>query len=324
MSTTTHVRPGVPCNGGAMKSPLLLALTTCAALPLLAGCADTSHASEADDLRERLAALPDVASATLDYTAPVTLDSGKLDLAVAMAGTDPEAVLAVVTTTYDAFAGTHHGEEGDLEVTWGTDALHLRSFEPDAKPADVRAAVEDALRVLDHESGRADVTTQDVEAAPHVRTRLTVTTRGTGAEDLVAALPGLDRRYGSLTNADWTVEAGGWSLTSSGGLPQQDQLALFDRLRAGLPAGATIALGDDAWASLLLPVGTTPEAASRVVDRQLALLGGAGRASYDVQVGDGFAASIVDGECTFDTGALGARLRQEHGAACRKVADPAE
>lgn len=305
-----------------MKPPLLLATMTCAALPLLAACADPSHASEADDLRARLAALPGVASARLDYAEPITLDSGKLQLTVRM---EPEAeasaLAAVVTRTYDAFAGVHHGEEGDLDITWGEDVVHLRSFEPDADEAAVGAAIEQALPVLEAEKVRVDIETQDVSEAPHVRTRFTVTT-APGPDALLAALPALDRRFGALPDADWTVQAapeGSWTLASSDGFPGPDQLALFGRLRAGLPQGATLWLGDDEATSLSLPAGTTPAAAAALADRQLALLGGPGRASYDLMVGDSLDVSIVDGECSFDTGPVGERIQLTHGPRCRAV-----
>ena len=42
-------------------------------------------------------------------------------------------------------------------------------------------------------------------------------------------------------------------------------------------------------------VGEAGQRGQGLIGGALALLGGAGRASYDVQVGDGFAASIVDG-----------------------------
>lgn len=307
-----------------MKTPLLLASLTCAALPLLGACAGPSHAGDADELRDRLAGLPGVASAKLDYTAPVTLDSGKLQLRVALAeDADASAVVAVVTTTYDAFAGVHHGEEGDLDVTWRGDVVHLRSFEPDAGTSDVTAAAEQAVPVLEAEDVRVDLETQDVHKAPHVRTRFTVTT-APGPDALLAALPALDRRFGAIPHADWTVQAapeGTWTLVSGGGLPHAEQLALFGRLRAGLPRGATVWLGDDGATSLTLPAGTTPEAAAAQVGRQLALLGGARTASYDLMVGESLEVSMIDGECSFDAGPLGQRLRRTHGEQCAKVLD---
>lgn len=307
-----------------MKTPLLLASLTCTALPLLAACAGTSHAGEADDLRDRLAALPGVSSATLDYTEPVTLDSGKLQLSVALAeDADPSALVGVVTTTYDAFSGVHHGEEGDLDVTWRGDVVHLRSFEPDADTAAVKAAAEQAVPVLEAEDVRVDLETQDVARAPHVRTRFTVTTAA-GPHALLAALPALDRRFGTIPHADWTVQAapeGTWTLASGGGLPRAGQRDLFDRLRAGLPRGASVWLGDDGATSLTLPAGTTPETAMAQVDRQLALLGGARTASYDLMVGESLETSMIDGECSFDAGPLGQQLRRAHGEQCAKVLD---
>lgn len=308
-----------------MKSPLVLSLLTCALLPLAAACANPSHASEADALRDRLAGLPGVTSADLDYTEPITFDSGKLTLTVALApDADAAAVVEVVATTYAAFAGTHQGEEGDLDLTWRDDVVHLRSFEPEADLADVRAAVQRAVPVLEAESARVALDTQDVVAAPHVRTGVTVTT-APGADALLAALPGLAQRYGDLPQTDWTVQAepeGSWTLHSSDGLPGADQLTLFHRLRAGLPRGASIWLGDDEWAGVTLPAGTKPAAVAAVAERHLGILGGAGTASYDVQVGDELALSIIDGECSFDAGPLGARLERTYAGACRAVASP--
>lgn len=305
-----------------MKPPPALALLTCALLPLAAACANPSHANEADSLRDRLAALPGVASADLDYTEPVTLDSGKVGINVAMRpDADAEAVVDVVSTTYAAFAGTHHGEEGDLDVTWGDDVVHLRSFEPEADRSAVEEAAERALPVLEGARVRLDLETQDVDAAPHVRSLLTVTTEP-GVDALLGALPALEREYGDLPRADWTVQAGAegtWALHSSDGLPGADQLTLFHRLRAGLPRAASVWLGDDGWATVTLPAGTTPAATAAVVDRQLAILGGAGSASYDVQVGDELVLSIVDGECSFDPGPIGTRLDRAHADACRTV-----
>ncbi|XBB66156.1 hypothetical protein ABFU82_18845 [Nocardioides sp. WV_118_6] len=309
-----------------MKPPLVLSLLTCALLPLVAACANPSHASEADSLRERLADLPGVASADLDYTEPITLDSGKLALTVAL---EPEAeasaVVEVVATTYAAFAGTHHAEEGDLDISWRDDVVHLRSFEPEADLDDVRAAAQRAVPVLERESTRVDLETQDVDAAPHVRTLMTVTT-APGVDALLAALPGLEKRYGDLPQTDWTVQAdpeGSWTLHSSGGLPGTDQLTLFHRLRAGLPQGASIWLGDDDWASVALPAGTSPDATAAVAERHLGILGGPGTASYDVQVGDELALSIIDGECSFGTGPIGALLDGVYADGCRTVAPSA-
>lgn len=308
-----------------MKPPPALALLTCALLPLAAACANPSHASEADTLRERLAELPGVTSVDLDYTEPITLDSGKLTLTVALEpGAEASAIVEVVATTYAGFAGTHHAEEGDLAITWRDDVVHLRSFEPEADLADVRAAAQRAVPVLEAESARVALDTQDVAAAPHVRTLVTVTT-APGVDALLAALPGLERRYGDLPQTDWTVQAepaGSWTLHSADGLPGTDQLTLFHRLRAGLPRSASLWLGDDDWASVTLPAGTTPAVTAAVAERHLGLLGGPGTASYDVQVGDELVLSIIDGECSFDAGPLGARLERTYAGACRVVASP--
>ncbi|NHA01321.1 hypothetical protein G5V59_19725 [Nocardioides sp. W3-2-3] len=79
-------------------------------------------------------------------------------------------------------------------------------FEPDADTAAVKAAAEQAVPVLEAENVRVDLETQDVARAPHVRTRFTVTT-APGPDALLAALPALDRRFGTIPHADWTVQA---------------------------------------------------------------------------------------------------------------------
>ncbi|KRB78489.1 hypothetical protein ASE01_04295 [Nocardioides sp. Root190] len=305
-----------------MKSTLLLAAVLCSTIPL-AACANQSRASEADELREHLASLPGVASADLDYTEPVTLDSGKLTLTVAL---EPEATaddfVTVVEVTYDAFADVHRGEEGDLEITWGDDSAHLRSFEPDADTAAVAAAAEAAVPVLTEAVTRAEINTQDVAAKPHVETRFTVTVAEPGIEGVLAALPDLDRRFGSIEHAGWTVQTAAensWALNSSDGLPDAAQLDLLAELRQGLPKGAALWLGDDASMSVFLAAGTTPDDASAMVGRHLAILGGAGKAFYDIQQEWDFVGSIINGECYFDSGELGARIEKDHADGCTKV-----
>lgn len=305
-----------------MKSTLLLATALCAVLPL-AACANPSRANEADELRDRLADLPGVASADLDYTEPITLDSGKLTLTVTL-GSDATAddFVAVVTTTYDAFADVHRGEEGDLEVIWGDDTAHLRSFEPEADVDAVSAAAEAAVPVLAGAVARVGFNTQDVVATPHVETQFTVTVEEPGIEGVLAALPDLDRRFGSIEHAGWTVQTAvenSWALNSSDGLPDADQLALLAELRRGLPEGAALWLGDDASMSVFLAAGTTPQDASAMVGRHLAILGGAGKAFYDLQQEWDFVASIINGECYFDSGELGARIERDHADGCTTV-----
>ena len=128
-----------------MRPSALLVAVVALFLPLLTACANPSQQADAEDLRDRLVELPGVSRATLDYTEPVTLDSGKVALRVEMTkNADAAQITDVVATTYDAFAGTHHGEEGDLDVAVGSDLIHLRSFEPDAEVTAVEEATAQA------------------------------------------------------------------------------------------------------------------------------------------------------------------------------------
>jgi hypothetical protein len=305
-----------------MKSTLLLATVLCATLPV-AACANPSRSSEADELRDRLADLPGVASVDLDYTEPVTLDSGKLALEVTLeADATGDQFVAVVTTTYDAFAGAHEHEEGDLDISWGDDTAHLRSFEPDADSAAVTAAAEAAVPVLADSIARADLNTQDVEAAPHVETRFTVTVEEPGIEGVLAALPVLERDFGAIEDAGWTVQTAvenSWALSSRNGLPGDEQLALLAELRRDLPAGAAFWLGDDGSTSLFLAAGTTPADAAGTVTRHLVILGGAAEVFYDVQQDWNFVASVIDGECYFDSGELGAAIEKDVAEDCTTI-----
>ncbi len=300
-------------------------LGTVAALLLLAGCADPSRQADAEELRDRLAGLPGVARATLDYTKPVTLDSGKLGVQVAMAknATD-EQVTTVVTTTYDAFAGTHHGEEGDLDVTVGGDLIHLRSFEPDAEVEAVDEATTHALAVLPSGSVRADINTQDVSRAPHVFTAFSVSVEKPGRASVLATLADLEEEHADIPDASWRVQSGGesgWLISTERGFPDAAELGLFDDLSEGLPDGAAVLLFGD-FATAQLPAHTSPREASTMVGRHLALLGGVETAFYQVERGPSLLASITDGECFFDTGAVGARLERDHEAGCSTVTHP--
>lgn len=309
-----------------MKTTLALAGLCALALPLLSACADPSHASEADALRDELAELPGVVSADLDYTEPVTLDSGKLALRVEMApGASAGDVREVVATTYTAFEDVHHGEEGDLDITIGDDLVHLRSFEPDADTADVADAAERAVAVLGIGIVRADINTQDVAAAPHVHTQYDVTVPEPGVESMLSALDGLEAEHAGIPDAGWTVRSGddgGWALSAQDGFPDRGQRDRLDQLREGLPAGATIWLGEDDNTTVRLPADTPPAVAAAVASRHLDLIGGPGKAFYDIEQGGDFLAMILQGDCYFDTGAAGALLEKEHAAECTNVTHP--
>jgi len=303
----------------------LAAAITVVALPLLTACADPSRAGEAEDLRGTLAKLPGVTQAELSYTKPVILDSGKLQLDVNMAAdADPDAIARVVTTTYEGFSGIHRHEEGDLEITIGDDAIHLRSFEPDADTDAVAAAARHAVTVRDAGSVRADINTQDVKKSPHVFTSYAVTI-GThsGPRDVLNTLTELEQAHGDIPDASWSVQTGdgsGWQLSSSTGFPTPQQRTLFDRLRSDLPSHATIMLTDD-FATVQVPGEATPDQVSEMVSRHLALLGGIKKAFYDVTTGEDFYVMISVGDCTFASNAVSDRLKQDYGADCVTATD---
>lgn len=309
-----------------MKTTLALAGLAALALPALAACANPSRSSEADELRDRLAELPGVVSADLDYTEPVTLDSGKLQLRVEMAeGASAGEVREVVATTYAAFEDTHHGEEGDLDVTIGDDLIHLRSFEPDADTADVADAAERAVAVLAAGTVRADIDTDDVAAAPHVHTLYDVAVPEPGVDSMLSALDSLESEHAGIPDAGWTVRSGdeeGWALSAQDGFPDQGQRDRLDQFREGLPPGSSIWLGEDDNITLHLPDETTPEVAAAIVGRHLDLVGGPDKAYYDVTQGDDFLAMLIQGDCYFDTGAAGVLLEKAHAGGCTDVRHP--
>lgn len=307
------------------RTALLVGLAALA-LPLLAACAAPSQHNDAEDLRDQLAALPGVSEATLDYTAPVTLDSGKLELRVEMSeDADAEQITAVVATTYDAFADTHHGEEGDLDVRVGGDVIHLRSFEPEAEVTAVEEAAAQAAAVLPSGSVRADITTQEVSQAPHVFTTFAVAVEKPGPDSVLKKLAELQKEHGGVPDAGWRVQSGGRSgglISADEGFPGAEARALFDELSDGLPEGASVLLYGDDFAEVRLPAGTSPDEASAVVGRHLRLLGGPERASYHLESGRTLLTAISDGDCFFDIGSVGARLEQDHDAGCAEVSHP--
>ncbi|GAA3536158.1 hypothetical protein AFL01nite_08570 [Aeromicrobium flavum] len=306
-----------------MNHRLLAAAAAALALPLLAACAGISRAGAAEDLRGALAELPGVTDVDLRYTEPVVLDSGKLEFRVAMAQ-DAEAddVVAVVARTYESFAGTHHGEEGDLFVTLGDDTVHVRSFDPDAEVEAVEQAAEDAVTVFPTASVNADINTQDVATSPHVFTRFTVTIGEQDGDSVLRMLARLERRHGDIANAGWDVQTRddetGWELGSSSGFPSSQQRAFYDRLRTDLPTGATIMLTDD-YATAQVPASATPAEVSAMAGRHLEQLGGVKQAFYTLTSGESFYAMISGGDCLFSADETGGRLKQDFGADCTKV-----
>src|SRR3546814_16901230 len=115
-----------------MKPTAVLCSLAALSVPLLAACANPSHEDDAEDLRDTLSRLPGVSEVTLDYTEPLTLDSGKLALRVTMtAAAQPVPIADFVLTTNDAFADVHHGGQGDLDGLVVDDTTQLPNFEPD-------------------------------------------------------------------------------------------------------------------------------------------------------------------------------------------------
>lgn len=312
-----------------MKPALAVAVAVLA-LPAFAGClADPSHATEAKALRDEVRALPGVAGATLKYSEPITLDSGKVVLEVRMdPGVGAEAIAQVVTTTYDAFAGVHHGEEGDLEVVLGEDAIHLRSFKPSAETESVERAATDAASVLGSGTVRAEIMTQDIAAEPHVETTYYVDIEQPGRGPLVQKLAELEREHDAIPHAIWRLQSGGdygWLLMSSGhGFPDSDQRALFDQLSKPLPKGTAILMYDTDFVVAQVPADLAPDEASQMAARHLEVLGGVQKTFYDVQSGQNFSVMVADGECTFETDPIGVRLERDFGAECSKVTHPSD
>lgn len=303
---------------------MLLAL---APVVLLSACAGPDRASEADELRAEIAALPAVEDVSLDYGKPVTLDSGKVSLVARLDEDATDAELAaVVATTYEAFSGTHRHEEGDLDIRVGDDVVHLRSFGPDAEVQAVQRAAKAAAGVRASGVVRAEINTQDVPKAPHVDTRFTVDlprTAGPGA--VLDALTQLERRHGDVPDADWVVQAGsepGWRLGADDGFPDQAQRRLWTELRRGLPAGFTVSLGSDDRASVGMPSGTRADVATGIVRRHVETLGGAQKATYGVFEGEQVRADLIGGECFFTTDPVGRGIEQAMAAGCAKVTHP--
>ncbi len=304
------------------------ALVTFAALtiPMLSACAAPSHQPDARDLREQVAALPGVSRATLKYSEPITLDSGKVVLKVAMApSADAAQIARVVTTTYAAFADVHHDEEGDLDVTIGEDLIHLRSFEPDAEIGAVEDATAQAIAVLPSGAIRADLTTQEVPTAPYVSTTFTATVKKPGRDAILTTLTKLKAAHQDIPNAGWRVQNDaqrGWLISSVEGFPGTDEVTLFEDLSKNLPAGATVLLYDDDFATVQVTSTTSPATASAIFGRSVALLGGPSKGSLDLQRGQRLLASTTTGDCFFGTGPIGAQVERDHRADCTTLAHP--
>ena len=215
---------------------LLLALAGGAA----AGCAGPSREREAEELRERLAALPSVTSVHLKYREPIILDSGKVALRVRM--TDEaraDQVVAVTTTAYDAFRSTHRSEEADLSIAAGRTTVALRAFEPDASVDAVGEATRTGLDAAPHDGSVAiDLTTQDVDEGDHVAgTYVVGLAEGSTAADVPALLDSLAARHEPDPLIGWgAAAADGSSLAYDIGFPPAALVARWSRAQAaGLP-----------------------------------------------------------------------------------------
>ncbi len=298
------------------------------ALPLLNACSLLSHADDAEELRSALTGLSGVDRVELDYSEPATLDSGKLELRVAMsADANPADAVMVAARAYEGFAGPHRGEESDVFVTMGDDTIHVRSLGPDAKVTAVKQAAERAVAVLSDGAVRADINTQDVEDAPHVFTEYTVIIAEGDGDSVQQTALDLEQKYADIPDAAWRVQTqedeAGWVLGSTSGFPSSSQRALYGELNQDLPRGASVQLVDD-LVTVHLPDGAGPDAISAMAGRHLAALGGAEKSFYEITSGDSLVMTVSQGECAFTTDQAGSRLEKEHGADCSKVSRASE
>lgn len=126
------------------RLPLALGLLG-AVVGLLVGCS-RSHATEAAELRDQLAGMPGVDEVTLDYKAPAMLENGWVGYEVVMAeeASDDQAV-AVVSATYDEFAGAFADQDSTLLLRRGDDVIHLRALTPEPSSTEVEQSARDAL-----------------------------------------------------------------------------------------------------------------------------------------------------------------------------------
>lgn len=207
---------------------------------LCVGCANPGLDSEADELRTEIAGLTGVTSVQMDYSEPITLDSGKLVVTVEMRGTaTPDQVVAVAQTAYDAFSTAHRGEEADLSLRAGQSTVALRSFEPEASLDAVTAAVRTGLMAApDSGSVAIDLTTDGVPQRDHVAgTYLVELPQGSTFADVPDFLASL---AGSLTGQDRDNTEIGWggvatdgaSLSYDSGFPPAPLVGLWERLQA--------------------------------------------------------------------------------------------
>lgn len=217
---------------------------------LCVGCADPSLETEADELRDEVAGLPGVTSAKLRYTEPVTLDSGKLLVKVEMGGSaTPEEIALVAETAYDAFSGTHHGEEADLSLRAGRTTVAIRSFEPDASVEAVGDAVRTGLAAAPRGASVAiDLTTQDVSRGDHVAgTYVLALPEGSTVSDVPRLLTAVAADQPENPLIGWgAAAADGSSLSYDRGFPPPELVSRWERVQTVGPRAAVRAFADGA------------------------------------------------------------------------------
>lgn len=211
---------------------------------LLAGCANPDLSDEVDTLVAEVRDLPGVTSAEADYTEPVTLDSGKVELTiVAEPDITSEQLQSVGRVVYDAVSTTHRDEEADVDLALGRSTVHLRSFEPEARTDEVVREWALAHDVAKDGAATVDIMTQDAPGPEHVRTDVMLRLgRDTGAADVVDALERLERRHGADgARRGWGVSAGdGSSVSVDSGFPGTATLDAWEALRAAAEPAGTV------------------------------------------------------------------------------------
>lgn len=245
----------------------------------VAGCADPSLELEADELRSEIREMPGVASVDLDYTAPITLDSGKVAVTIRMDhGASTDQVGEVVEAAYDAFRSTHHGEESDLDLRAGRTSVTLRSFEPEAETAAVGDAVRTGLEATPvGGSVEIDLTTQEVPRGDHVAGTYVITLPlGSTHTEVPAFLAELASQHENDPLVGWgAAAADGSALSYDHGFPPADLVARWDLVQAAGPPLVVRAIEDGA----LFATGRL--AGQQDVRPQLRALGD-GRWTYDL------------------------------------------
>ncbi len=284
----------------------LASLFTIAAIIVsLTGCANPNLDSEAADLRAELADLPGVAAVELDYSEPITLDSGKLALTVEMSGdATADQIVAATETAYDAFRTTHRHEEADLALVAGETTVAVRAFEPEASAAAVGDATSTGLGAVPTGGSAAiDLTTQRVSKGDHVAGTYVISLpAGSRSAGVPALLESLAAEHEASSLIGWGgAAADGSSLQFDKGFPPADVVTRWSRLQdAELPLSVR-ALTDGvmfAEGSLLKTYDLTERADRRELDKithaQLRTLSGAGEWAYDVYDTAGTSVASID------------------------------